>query len=572
MVRSQDNFYQFVNGAKLKKIHFVKGFPQFSENLQMQHEIYKQLSNLKHVPGSSFTQTLHSEFLSYPSPNSTVFQIVNQIQEMKTVKQIIHCLRMLHEHGCFFGFSIHSAPDFDGPNEIIYLEETSPKCVSKEYMKYLFDFFEIDTQPNFKAIKKFEHDLFRNALTFLQKKDVKKSYNKFKTSKTWLKDYFSNIEVFPDEINLDNPKTYKNIENALQLESVYLWKQLLLVVWLDHCAALFQDSYKHHLNEHLDEALEIPKKLHLTQLASSAFWQDCGARFVDHFVDPECFVILESLIDIIFEEFVKRIQESNLQSTTKSQALRKLLQMKIHVGRTNHEIPHIFNESKSFDECYFDGYKYQFSLHLRRCNKIPTGKNWREMGFHIVNAYYITECNAVFIPAAIMSNLIKCSTIKILADHGRVIAHEIAHAFDSQARLVNADGQIQNWWSKKDNYDYEVNKKKLNCLYKKYGIRPRLTSSENIADIISLQVAWNCWIQCNPTKKEQIEFLKEYADSQICKTSESFAKDAIKTDTHSHAEARTNIPLSCLPEFNKLFHVKKNHNMFISQADIPHFL
>jgi putative endopeptidase len=571
-MRAQDNFYQFVNGAKLKKIRFVKTYPQFSEALEMQHKIYKQLSNLKHVPNSSFTQTLHSEFLSYPSKHSTVFQIVNQIQEMKTVKQIIHCLRSFHQNGCFVLFSIHANPDFLGPNEIVYLEETSPKIASEEYMKYLFNFFDIDIDPDYKAIKKFEKHLFRNAYSFIQKKDVKKSYNKFKTCKTWLKDYFLDTDVFPNEVNFDNPKTYKNIEKALTLEKLDIWKQLFLVVWLDYCASLFKDSYKHHLNEHLDEASETPLKLHITQLASSSFWQDCGQQYVNHFVDPQCFVIAEILIDLIWREFVKRIQDSNLQSSTKSEALRKLLNMKIHIGRTNHEIPHVFTESKSFDECYFDGYKYQFSTMLSRCNKIPNPKNWREMGFHIVNAYYITECNAVFFPAAIISNLTQCSTIKIFADHGRVIAHEIAHGFDSQARRVNVDGQIEDWWSPKDNKNYELNKKKLNALYVKYGIRPKLTSAENIADIISLQVAWNCWMQLNPTQKEQIEFLKEYADSQICKTSDSFAKDAIKTDTHSHAEARTNIPLSCLPEFKKLFHVSKNDNMFISPADVPHFL
>jgi putative endopeptidase len=572
MVQAQDNFYQHVNGDKLKKIRFVPGYPQISESLEMQHKIYKQLSNLKHVPNSSFTQTLHSEFLAHPAKNGTVFQIINQIQEMKTVKQIIHSLKLLHQNGCFICFSVHSSPDFDGPNEIIYLEETSQKRVSEEYMKYLFDFFKIDILPDHNAIKNFEKRLFRNAYTFIQKKDVKKAYNKFQTCKTWLKDYFVNDDSFPQEVNFDNPKTYQNIESALILENLELWKQLFLVAWLDFSAALFKDSYKHHLNEHLDEASETPLKLHLTQLASSCFYQDCGQQYVNHFVDPQCFVIAEILINLIFQEFAKRIQDSNLQSTTKSEALRKLFQMKIHVGRENYEIPHIFTKEKSFDECYFDGYKYQFSLTLSRCNKIPNQRQFREMGFHIVNAYYITECNAVFIPAAIISNLSQCSTIKIFADHGRVIAHEIAHGFDSQARKVNADGQIQNWWSPKDNKDYELNKKKLNALYIKYGLRPKLTSAENIADIISLQVAWNCWLQSSPTKKQQIEFLKEYADAQICKTSDEFAKDAIKTDTHSHAEARTNIPLSCLPEFHTLFHVTKNDNMFISQADIPHFL
>jgi predicted metalloendopeptidase len=565
----KNNFYQYVNGKELKVVKFIKGYSQYSEGIKIQHDIYKKLSSLKDNKDSIFCRHLNIDMDKCYNKNKTIQHIINIILDLKDIKDVPSVLNLLYKNGCSIFFTLHVNPDFNGVNEIVYFEEHSLKCFSSEYVSFLLLFFKIHQTIDIKNVKKFEKYIHRFAYNFIQKKKVKLCYNPQTIKESsWFYHFFKS-EYVPEKINLDNPKTYQEIENSFTRENLQIWKDLLLLSWLDHCCSLFTDSFLLYVQEHQD--LEIPLLLHKTQILSNVWWQDAGEQYVINFVSEKSFEIAEMLIDIVVQKFKYRIESSNLEDVTKKNALKKLVNMQIYIGRTNHELPYK-KHLQQFDELYFDGYHYQYDRLMSRADRLVNKRQWREMGFHIVNAYYITELNTVFLPAAIISNLNKCSTVKMYADHARVIAHEIAHAFDSQARQCDEFGQIKNWWTHSDDNNYKKNCQKLSVLYKKIGINSKLTLAENIADLISLEIAFECWKDLYDDEENSKLFFIEYTRSQICKTSKDHDLDALKTDTHSHAEARSNIPLSCLLEFQSIFHITKNDQMFVARQNIPRFL
>jgi putative endopeptidase len=544
----------------------------------MQHQIYEQMASLPKVKYSGFARNLHAPTRALSKHCETVYAILQQISNLMSVRDIPNMMSLLNQNGCIVGFTLHANPDFKGPNEILYFEECAPKSFGVDYIEWLCSAFGVPfgvppfSRAKIAQMNRFEKDLCKHAYSFIQKKDVKLVYNPVSPQNhAWIKHFFGAGNC-PQRISLDNFRTYQTISDSLVDENLEMWKSLLLVAWMDHCAALFHNTFKEYKVQHSDEHLTT--RLHLVQLACASWWQDAGHQYVTHFVDDRCFAICEILIDLVFRGFWERISSSEMSNSTKQAALEKLLKMKFHIGRTNHELPPVLDWSAptSFDEAYFEGFRYQFARTLARCDQVPNPRQWREMGFHIVNAYYITECNAVFIPAAIISNLHTCSSLKVFADHVRVIAHETMHGFDSQARLVNADGQIHNWWTASDNEHYESNKRKLAKLYQKQHVDPVLTMAENVADVVSLQIAYYAWVKPEHTNEEKREFFIEYARSQICKTTPAFAKDAHETDTHATAAARTNVPVSCMVEFRELFDVRPTDKLYVSRGGTPHFL
>lgn len=571
-MRPQDNFYKFVNGEQLRSATFIPGYQQFSDSVVMQHKVYKQLASLEYNPNSAFCKTLHAKVSNLPThSDGTCLRTLNQILQMDSVDQIAEMFGVMQQNGCVLFFTLHTNPDFEAPYEILYFEEREPHSMSESYISFLCKSFQIEPMCA-KRSNDFARKIFQFAYTPTQRKDVKLCYNP-RVPPNWVKMFLGCFSC--KTINFDNPKTYQTIQDMMSLEHLAEWRNMLAVYWMDHCAALFRNTYRRNLVMHGDVNEETTRKLHFTQLASAAWWQDAGDQYATHFVSRSSLKIASILIDLVFQQFVHHIQLAPWTEKTRNGALEKLVHMKVHIGSRDHSSASAaarVSDVASFDECYFAGHRHQFEITMTRCDTIVNPRTWREMGFHIVNAFYITELNLASFPAAILADLDEANATSVFANHARVIAHEMAHAFDSQGRKCNFDGKLVNWWSRSDTKEYNRNLVKLAKLYAKVGIDPELTMTENVADVVSLHVAYKLWLKPEASDQEKKQFFIEYAASQICKTTSSFHKESLSNDTHSHAEARTNVPLSCIKDFQTVFNIKPGDKMYIAECDIPYFL
>ena len=75
------------------------------------------------------------------------------------------------------------------------------------------------------------------------------------------------------------------------------------------------------------------------------------------------------------------------------------------------------------------------------------------MNPQLVNAVNLPAMNALNFPAAILQPPFFDPARPAVMDYGAtgaVIGHEISHSFDDQGALFDADGRLQNWWTKED--------------------------------------------------------------------------------------------------------------------------
>lgn len=231
---------------------------------------------------------------------------------------------------------------------------------------------------------------------------------------------------------------------------------------------------------------------------------------------------------------------------------------------------------------------------------------------YIVNAYYTSNNNSIYIPTAYMHSL----NIQFgrgyeydLAGLGYTLGHELSHALHVHGRVYNHKGIIKNWWLPKDIaiYERKINRivKQYERISKKYGfiIDGNLSLSENLADITGLAVCEDALIQFHEKIHNDTLFDNNRSTSASSSKSKSnnLLSSALMTDhmrrisfqhfytyyaiqsrafasrreilvqvitnPHLDLKIRTNVPLMRSKIFQDVFDIHKSDKMFGDDHD-----
>ena len=89
---------------------------------------------------------------------------------------------------------------------------------------------------------------------------------------------------------------------------------------------------------------------------------------------------------------------------------------------------------------------------------------------------------------------------------GGTIGHELTHGFDDQGRKFDAQGNLKDWWTERDDQNFEA---RAQCVVDQYAqyvvvdeikINSKLTEGEDIADLGGLILAWMAWKEQTKTR------------------------------------------------------------------------
>ena len=140
----------------------------------------------------------------------------------------------------------------------------------------------------------------------------------------------------------------------------------------------------------------------------------------------------------------------------------------------------------------------------RELNKIGKPVDRGEWGMTppTVNAYYSPRMNDINFPAGVLQPPLydpKMDDAPNYGDTGGTIGHELTHGFDDQGRKFDAQGNLKDWWTTRDNQNFEA---RAQCVVDQYAqyivvddvkINSKLTEGEDIADLGGLILAWMAW-------------------------------------------------------------------------------
>lgn len=551
------NFYRLVNRDRREVISpFSNHFSSFES---AQEHTWESMETMQ---GSSpFETTLNSHMVPSAQACETVTTILTRLKSL-SYDDIPDMIRTLHTLGCVFWFTCHQSCNLLQPSKpILWIEECEEIVIRKKsmtkYVKFLNGIFGT-------SLTRHALDLQNQLLKFSQSPEAKKylpariNITATETLPVWLRSYLYDY-TFPS-VNLDNPPSYmRPLPGSLKQ-----WKGFLAFIWLDRISNLYSDTFRMNEHIHAGQLYEATKPLSLARhklfvALQSAWWQHAGWVFAHQQFSKHIKPKIAEHCEFIRNTCVHAFTDSHaLQPSSKTELIAKLKKMKFHIGWPDlpPKKPSIApSADNNFDENVLLGNVYCFDDLYRGHNP------WKEMGSYTVNAWYVTECNELYLPCGMFQEPFIDLNLETpalqLSELTRVICHEIAHAFDSQGKHIDSRGYLRSFWTSADELNYQGDVDRLLKYYKRMHCNSKLSLSENIADILAIHLNWVIFSTSNPTNDQIDVFFKHFAHSQYSIETPRFKKFSRANDPHAPSELRCNLVLSTLKAWREYYEQKE---------------
>ena len=487
------------------------------------------------------------------------------------------------------------------PDRDYYLKtDARSQKIRIDYTKYIVTLFTLCGETQIKAmtnavtIMQLETSMAQAQMSRVEMRDPTKLYNKF--SVDGLSATTPNLnwqKILPelgyktkqDSLIVSNPKFMVFIDSLLNKVSLDDWKVYLQWGVIKDAAAYLSKDFV-DANFAYNQALsgqkeQTPRWQRMSGLIDRQLGDLLGQLYVDKYFNQAAKVRMQELVNNLESSFDSRIKKLDWMSeVTKLRALGKL---------------HAFTKKIGFPDKWknYDGLEIKrndFYGNLRRCNQWQYEDNVNKLGKPIdktewgmtpptVNAYYSPQKNEIVFPAGIL----RFPFFDFEADDainyggiGAVIGHEMTHGFDDQGRQFDADGNLQDWWTKTDADEF---KKRADEVVKQYDgftvldtlhVNGKLTLGENLADLGGLSIAYEAF---KKTKQGQSaikidgftpdqRFFLNWAQVWRSNSLPETEAQRIVTDNHSPGMYRANGPVTNIEAFYKAFDVKLGDKMY----------
>jgi predicted metalloendopeptidase len=297
---------------------------------------------------------------------------------------------------------------------------------------------------------------------------------------------------------------------------------------------------------------------------------------------------VRAFIQTLFHATEARIAQTDwLEKKTRNEAIRKIRNVKAGVmypdTRYNYTVPALLSDNVLKNIQLLGASKS--AQDVRDVQERYTRQTWENPVF-MVNAFYMSAGNQLIIPAGIVQWPFYCGERSGSGSSqgsgwnygglGCVVGHEITHAYDTDGKLFDHEGNRRTWWSAQDNRAYNKKTRAIVALYNTaevegHHIDSTGTLMENIADIGGVAIALaalNAELDkrgCagEERKQEYRDFFMAYAVSWREKVRREKQLQQLLTDVHSPAIIRVNLVVPHFQEWYDAFGVGPDSKLYI---------
>lgn len=207
---------------------------------------------------------------------------------------------------------------------------------------------------------------------------------------------------------------------------------------------------------------------------------EVGKLYAQRYFPPEAKARAQQMVANIVAAFHKRIDALDwMTAATKAEAQAKLDSLYVGLGypETWHDYSGL--EIKP-DDAFGNLWRsrlFEFRRQVARIGKAVDRHEW-SMTPQTVNAVNLPLQNALNFPAAILQPPFFDADAPDAANYGAIgaiIGHEVSHTFDSEGSAFDAKGALRNWWTPADLAHFNAATAKLAAQYSSYRPFPDLS-------------------------------------------------------------------------------------------------
>ncbi|MEO8549643.1 MAG: M13 family metallopeptidase [Kofleriaceae bacterium] len=397
--------------------------------------------------------------------------------------------------------------------------------------------------------------------------------------------YLADARIPASALNVSEPEFLKEVEHELATTSIADWRTYL--AW-QYTAALANELAKpfvdatFELYGHQLAGIEEqkPRWKRCVEQTDTLLGEALGQKYVEKYFPPAAKARMTDLVHNLLSAMKDTIDRLEWMSpATKKKALEKLATFNPKIG-----YPDKWKDYSSIPIARTD---YFASLIAARTWNVdddrgqigkPLDRGRWGMTPSTSDAYYNPSLNEIVFPAGILQPpAFRMDAVDAInyGAIGVVIGHEISHGFDDQGAQFDAQGRLENWWTKADLDAFTTRGQCVVDQFDSYFIEPnvhhngKLVLGESIGDSGGANLAFRAFhkaLAAHPSG--DIDGFTP--DQQFFIAWGQFRSDAIRIeqqrlmiqgDPHPIAKYRVVGPLSNMPEFARAFSCKAGSEM-----------
>lgn len=307
-----------------------------------------------------------------------------------------------------------------------------------------------------------------------------------------------------------------------------------------------------------------------------------GREYARRYVEPATRERAELIAGQVRDALGRALQrDPRLGPQAKAEAAAKLERMKIEVGTPPRDLDYTVQPMGrgSFGGNMLIASTWHHREQMRRIGEANAHRRWSVLPQQAALTYDIAQNRLVVTAAALQSPILdpNAGLAAQYGSFGALVGHEISHGFDLHGQLVDAAGELREWWTPAEVQAWRAFAGQVAIQYSRHDwpgldgveVDGARTADENIADLAGVQLAWDALGAAQPDlgRDARKGFFTAWASLWPQQLSTAEATRLAATAPHAPGKWRTNGPLLNLAAFGETFGCKASDPMRLAPAE-----
>ena len=392
--------------------------------------------------------------------------------------------------------------------------------------------------------------------------------------------------VSDDTVSLADPALFKRLDGLVGSLKPDQWKAYLR--WrvgdamAPYLAKPFRDAEFEFRGRVLrGEAAPAPRWRQVLDAINLAAGPMLGKEYAARYVPGDHKRRAEQIAGQVRDALGRGIERSPwLSDAAKGEAKAKLDKLKIEVGTPRRDLDYSVQPMGrgSFGGNMLIASTWRHREEMKRIGKGNADRRWDVLPQQPALAYDLAQ-NRLIVTAAVLQEEIfdaKQPAAVQYGAFGALVGHELSRGFDVKGRMVDAKGQLRDWWTPADVAAWNALGDKVVAQYNGYAfpvlknvkVNGALTRDENLADLAGVELAWDAFASAEPQANAAAKqsFYKAWATLWAQNLTDTEAAQRAAVDVHAAGQWRANGPLTQQPSFAQAFACKAGQPMQANEA------
>ncbi|HJW46301.1 MAG TPA: M13 family metallopeptidase [Lysobacter sp.] len=409
--------------------------------------------------------------------------------------------------------------------------------------------------------------------------DLAKSYRKLQLTK-----FLEAQGVNDDAVSIANPQLFAQLDQLVGSLKPAQWKAYLRWRVGDAMAPYMAKPWR-------DASFDFRGRLLAGQTAPAARQQAVldaislaagpmlGHEYVARYLSPGTKARAEEIAANVHKAIEAAIDgDARLSASAKTEAKAKLAALKIEIGAPRRDLDYTVQPMGrgSFGSNMLIASTWHHREEMKRIGRGNADRRWDVLPQQPALAYDLAQ-NRLIVAAAVLQAPVFDVTADIAAQYGSfgaLVGRELSHAIDNKGRLVDAKGEVRDWWTATDASAWDALGNRIAAQYGTYldpvlgtpldGQRLRDVAIADQAGVETARVAYNA-AHAGASKNAKQAFYSGWARLWPERLTREAAAERAASSVYAPGQWRANGPLVNQSGFGEAFGCKATTAMQLTR-------